>query len=146
VDLVADLHRPVGRLAFERAGRLPGGGPQQVSAHILARKIVAGRQPCLVQDNGPVGLGDLLATHGNLDAGIGWHDRDLVPSSHVPGNHPAAGTIPAHQTSWPPPAQTRPRPAADRRRVTPHEDKPRRRASQQRHPHSPLTSVATLAA
>src|SRR6266550_2826577 len=94
VDLAADLGRPVRGLALEWAGGVVAGGPQQLGAHVLAWDVVAGRVPGLLEQDGPVRRGQLLAVEADLDVELGWGDGDLMSGSHNCGNRPAAPMIP----------------------------------------------------
>ncbi len=69
--------------------------PQQLSAHVIARDVVAGRQASFLETDGPIRLGERLTTEPDLDVHVSRNDRDLVSSSHTTGNRPKVRTIPA---------------------------------------------------
>src|SRR5260221_2767592 len=102
MDVVANLDRPVGRLAFAPAGRRVSRRPQQLSADIIARDVVAGRQASFLETDGPIRLGERLTTEPDLDVHVSRNDRDLVSSSHTTGNRPKVRTIPAWAMGAPP--------------------------------------------
>src|SRR5258708_2696612 len=62
MDVVAHLDRPVGRLAFERAGRRVSRRPQHLSAHVIARAAVTRRQPPSLATYRPTSLYTRLPT------------------------------------------------------------------------------------
>jgi hypothetical protein len=70
------------------------GGLEQVGADILAGQVVTGRVAGLVQQDGPVRLGQLLAAEGDDDVEVGWGDRDRVSTSHVRVNRRTPVRIP----------------------------------------------------
>src|SRR5260370_22713147 len=95
MDAVAHLDRPGGRLALERAGRRVSRRPEQLSAHVIAWDVIATRQACLLETDGPIRLGQRLTAQPHLDVHVSRNDRDLVSSSHTTGNRPKVRAIPA---------------------------------------------------
>ena len=76
--LAARLQRPIRGVALERAMRAMPGLLHQVHAHVVTRKVVDRRQPCLVHNQRAIAVDNALAAKFNADAPVAWFERQVI--------------------------------------------------------------------